>query len=113
MAVDEVKEGSAEKSNEDSADQHQPQLEDLKSSYLERVDGLNSEQKQRVLDYVEDKVRDSSSWKLLKDLRLSIEEDGVSITRKGPTPADMSKDATAVAENTAEVGSKQAKGEKV
>src|SRR5262249_44021815 len=86
MAADKA----AEKAN-DAMTEGSPLKEgELTSAYKNRVDALHGDQKQRVLDYIEDKVRDTASYRFLKDLRLSlVDEQGTSLTRK-PARAESS-----------------------
>src|SRR5262249_8822533 len=83
MAADETNEKSLDVKTDASATQYKPESEDLKAAYGSRVEELGTAQAKRVADYLEDKARETSSWSILKDLRVSIIDSGVSILRKG------------------------------
>lgn len=97
QSQDTAPEKAADKPGEKSTESAPLNLDEVTSTYKDRVDALSADQKQRVLDYIENKVRDTSSYQLLKDLRVSIVDDkGVSITRKAAAPGEPGGSGAAV-----------------
>ena len=97
QSQDAAPEQAAEKPGEKATESAPLNVDEVTSTYKDRVDALSADQKQRVLDYIENKVRDTSSYQFLKDLRVSIVDDkGVSITRKAAAPGEPGGSGAAV-----------------
>jgi len=85
MGADDIDEKSLDKSRDVGIKDYKPASDDLKSTYTEAVKMFTADNAQRALDYAQGKDRESSSWAVLKNMRMSFIDNGVSILRKKPT----------------------------